>query len=95
MLTITSKHPPNYSGAGGTVDSKSNQRFAGILLSRVQAPPPAPWPEGGPEALRSPCCGQAIYKKTKPNQPPQLYAKDHRWNLKIKKRFFSPRKQWD
>ncbi|GFO32814.1 hypothetical protein PoB_005931900 [Plakobranchus ocellatus] len=28
------------------------------LLSRARAPPPASWPDGGPESLRSPCCGQ-------------------------------------
>ncbi|GFO03080.1 hypothetical protein PoB_002958500 [Plakobranchus ocellatus] len=33
-----------------------------LLLSRVRIPPPAPWPCGGPESLRSPCCGLAIYK---------------------------------
>ncbi|GFO44990.1 hypothetical protein PoB_007149500 [Plakobranchus ocellatus] len=43
-------------------------RFGECLrMSRVRAPPPAPWPDGGPESLRSPCCGLAIYKKpTKP-----------------------------
>ncbi|GFO49041.1 ras GTPase-activating protein ngap-like isoform x4 [Plakobranchus ocellatus] len=45
----------------GTVTNKSALRSAGILLSRVRAPPPAPWPEGGPESRRSPCCGFAIY----------------------------------
>ncbi|GFN75220.1 hypothetical protein PoB_000172600 [Plakobranchus ocellatus] len=50
-------------GVGGTVASKSTLRSAGILLSRVQAPPPAPRPDGGPENLRSPYCGQAVYKK--------------------------------
>ncbi|GFN75529.1 hypothetical protein PoB_000203500 [Plakobranchus ocellatus] len=36
-------------------------------MSRLRAPPPTPWPDGGPESLRSPCCGLAIHKKTKPN----------------------------
>ncbi|GFO37658.1 hypothetical protein PoB_006416300 [Plakobranchus ocellatus] len=27
------------------------------LLSRFRAPPPASWPGGGSERLRSPCCG--------------------------------------
>ncbi|GFO49839.1 hypothetical protein PoB_007634400 [Plakobranchus ocellatus] len=53
-------------GVGGTVASESALRSAGTILSRVRAPPPAPWPDGGPESLRSPCCGLAIYKK-KPN----------------------------
>ncbi|GFO02084.1 hypothetical protein PoB_002858900 [Plakobranchus ocellatus] len=37
-------------GVGGTVASESALRSAGTLLSRVRAPPPAPWPDGGPEA---------------------------------------------
>ncbi|GFO13872.1 hypothetical protein PoB_004037700 [Plakobranchus ocellatus] len=41
---------------GGSVASVSALRCAGTLLSRVRAPPPAPWPDGGPESLRSPCC---------------------------------------
>ncbi|GFO22663.1 hypothetical protein PoB_004916800 [Plakobranchus ocellatus] len=52
-------------GVGGTVASESALRSAGTILSRVRAPPPAPWPDGGPESLRSPCCGLAIYKKPK------------------------------
>ncbi|GFO46547.1 hypothetical protein PoB_007305200 [Plakobranchus ocellatus] len=43
-------------GVGGTVASES----AETLLSRVRAPPPASWPDGGPESHRSPCCGLAI-----------------------------------
>ncbi|GFO28642.1 hypothetical protein PoB_005514700 [Plakobranchus ocellatus] len=53
-------------GAGSTVACESALRSAGTLLSRVRAPLPAPWPDGGPESLRSPCCGLAIYKKLKP-----------------------------
>ncbi|GFO33558.1 hypothetical protein PoB_006006300 [Plakobranchus ocellatus] len=34
---------------------------AGTPLSRVRARLPAPWPDGGPERLISPCCGLAIY----------------------------------
>ncbi|GFO38112.1 hypothetical protein PoB_006461700 [Plakobranchus ocellatus] len=49
-------------GVGGTVASESALRSAGTILSRVRTPPPAPWPDGGPESLRSPCCGLAIYK---------------------------------
>ncbi|GFO15694.1 hypothetical protein PoB_004219900 [Plakobranchus ocellatus] len=47
---------------GGTVASEFALRSAGTLLSRVRAPPPAPWPDGGPESLRSPCCRLAMYK---------------------------------
>ncbi|GFO33672.1 hypothetical protein PoB_006017700 [Plakobranchus ocellatus] len=46
-------------GIDGTVASESALRSAGNLLSRVLAPPPAPWPDLGPESLRSPC-GLAI-----------------------------------
>ncbi|GFO29075.1 hypothetical protein PoB_005558000 [Plakobranchus ocellatus] len=53
-------------GVGSTVACESALRIAGTLLSRVRAPLPAPWPDGGPESLRSPCCGLAIYKKLKP-----------------------------
>ncbi|GFO22186.1 hypothetical protein PoB_004869100 [Plakobranchus ocellatus] len=42
-------------GVGGTVASESALRHTGAILSRVRAPPPAPWPNGGPESLRSPC----------------------------------------
>ncbi|GFN74586.1 hypothetical protein PoB_000109200 [Plakobranchus ocellatus] len=49
-------------GVGGSVVSESALRSAGTLLSRVRAPPRAPWPDGGPESLRSPCYGLAIYK---------------------------------
>ncbi|GFN97623.1 gypsy retrotransposon integrase-like protein 1 [Plakobranchus ocellatus] len=51
-------------GVGGTVAIESALRSAGTLLSRVRTPPPAPWPDGELESLRSPCCGLAIYKKT-------------------------------
>ncbi|GFN96179.1 misshapen-like kinase 1 [Plakobranchus ocellatus] len=47
------------------IKEQSALRSAGTLLSRVRAPLPAPWPDGGPESLRSPCCGLAIYKKLK------------------------------
>ncbi|GFN92950.1 hypothetical protein PoB_001945600 [Plakobranchus ocellatus] len=51
-------------GVGSTVACESALRSAGTLLSRVRAPLLAPWPDGGPESLRSPCCGLAIYTKT-------------------------------
>ncbi|GFO10768.1 hypothetical protein PoB_003727300 [Plakobranchus ocellatus] len=44
----------------GTVASESALRFARTLLSRVRAPPPTFWPYGGPESLRSFCCGLAL-----------------------------------
>ncbi|GFO47927.1 hypothetical protein PoB_007443200 [Plakobranchus ocellatus] len=40
---------------GGTVVSESVLRSAGTLLSRVRAPMPAPWHDGGPKSVRSPC----------------------------------------
>ncbi|GFO22447.1 hypothetical protein PoB_004895200 [Plakobranchus ocellatus] len=36
---------------------ESALRSAGTFLARVRPPPPAPWPNGGPESLRSACCG--------------------------------------
>ncbi|GFO44913.1 hypothetical protein PoB_007141800 [Plakobranchus ocellatus] len=39
---------------GGTVSKESALRFAGTFLSRVLASSLAPWPDGGPESLRSP-----------------------------------------
>ncbi|GFN74443.1 hypothetical protein PoB_000094900 [Plakobranchus ocellatus] len=59
-------------GVGSTVACESALRSAGTLLSRVRAPLPAPWPDGGPESLRSPCCGLAIYKKLKKTQPSSI-----------------------
>ncbi|GFO46158.1 hypothetical protein PoB_007266300 [Plakobranchus ocellatus] len=55
-------HVDYVDGVGGTVANDSALRCAGTLLSRVRAPPPMLWPDGGPESLRSPCCGLAIYK---------------------------------
>ncbi|GFO15325.1 hypothetical protein PoB_004183000 [Plakobranchus ocellatus] len=49
-------------GVGGTVDSESALRSAGILLSRARN-------HGGPENLRSPCCGLAIHKHNTHKQP--------------------------
>ncbi|GFN98681.1 hypothetical protein PoB_002518700 [Plakobranchus ocellatus] len=42
------------------VDSESALGSAAILLSRVRVPPLGPWPDGGPESLRSPCSRLAI-----------------------------------
>ncbi|GFO31479.1 sodium-independent sulfate anion transporter [Plakobranchus ocellatus] len=39
------------------MNSQSALRSAGTLLSRVGAQSSAPWPDGGPESLRSPCGG--------------------------------------
>ncbi|GFN82536.1 hypothetical protein PoB_000904200 [Plakobranchus ocellatus] len=46
-------------GVGGSVANES------ALGSAVRGPPPAPWPDGGPESLRSPRCGLAIHKNQK------------------------------
>ncbi|GFN92508.1 hypothetical protein PoB_001901400 [Plakobranchus ocellatus] len=43
----------------GHVSKSSGQS---TLVSRVRAPSPVPWPDRGPESLRSPCCALAIYK---------------------------------
>ncbi|GFO32606.1 hypothetical protein PoB_005911100 [Plakobranchus ocellatus] len=51
---------PSTWGTEGTVANGSALRSTGNLLSRVRAPPPTPWPNGGPETLRSPCCVPAI-----------------------------------
>ncbi|GFN92908.1 hypothetical protein PoB_001941400 [Plakobranchus ocellatus] len=56
--------PSKEGGVGGTVVSESALRSAGTLLLRVQGPLPAPWPDGGPKSLRSPCFGLAIYSQT-------------------------------
>ncbi|GFO45822.1 hypothetical protein PoB_007232700 [Plakobranchus ocellatus] len=62
-------------------------RSAWTLLSRVQAPPPVPWPDGGSESLRSPCYGLAIYKKT-----PQIFARTKLTGLGDALRGFQRRK---
>ncbi|GFO24315.1 hypothetical protein PoB_005082000 [Plakobranchus ocellatus] len=52
-------------GVGGPEDSKPAVRSAG--LTWIRSPTPTPWRDGGPESLRSPCCGLIIYKsQTKP-----------------------------
>ncbi|GFN88498.1 embryonic stem cell-specific 5-hydroxymethylcytosine-binding protein-like [Plakobranchus ocellatus] len=50
-------------GFGSTVACESALRSAGTLLLWVRAPLPAPWPDRGPENLRSPCCGLAIWQE--------------------------------
>ncbi|GFN99483.1 hypothetical protein PoB_002598900 [Plakobranchus ocellatus] len=50
---------------GSIVASESALKSAGTLLSWVRAPPPACWPDGGPESLRSPYCGLAMNKNQK------------------------------
>ncbi|GFN76413.1 hypothetical protein PoB_000291900 [Plakobranchus ocellatus] len=45
---------------GSKMDSESALRSARVLLSPVQAPLTAPWPDAGPESLKSHCCGQVI-----------------------------------
>ncbi|GFO23755.1 hemocyte protein-glutamine gamma-glutamyltransferase-like [Plakobranchus ocellatus] len=63
VKNLPSPPPPPPGGVGRTVASESALRSAGTLLSRVRAPLPALWPDGGPKRLRSPCCGLALYKK--------------------------------
>ncbi|GFO45014.1 acetylcholine receptor subunit alpha [Plakobranchus ocellatus] len=73
----------SFGGVGGTVASESALRSAGTLLSRVRAPPPAPWPDGGPESLRSPCWGLAIYK-TQPSNLLSFILTDYRYFMENK-----------
>ncbi|GFN80950.1 hypothetical protein PoB_000745600 [Plakobranchus ocellatus] len=77
-------------GVGGTVASESALRSAGTLLSRVRVLPPAPWPDGGPESLRSPWCGLAIYKTMYDyrSRPPSRFPSivQHIINLSIRLR---------
>ncbi|GFO28359.1 hypothetical protein PoB_005486400 [Plakobranchus ocellatus] len=50
-------------GVGGKLASESFLRSAWTLLSLVRDPPPAPRQDEGPESLRSPSRGLAIFKK--------------------------------
>ncbi|GFO26442.1 hypothetical protein PoB_005294700 [Plakobranchus ocellatus] len=51
-----SRPPPFSQGAvGGIADNEAAYISAKTPLSRVRAPPLAPWPDGGPGSLRSPC----------------------------------------
>ncbi|GFN98014.1 hypothetical protein PoB_002452000 [Plakobranchus ocellatus] len=52
-------------GVGSTVACESALRSAGTLLSRVRARYRRPGLTEGLKAMRSPCCGLAIYKKLK------------------------------
>ncbi|GFN95786.1 thioredoxin-like protein 1 [Plakobranchus ocellatus] len=63
ILLVTRQEKKVSGGVGSTVACESALRSAGTFLSRVRAPLPAPWPDGGPESLRSPCCGLAINEK--------------------------------
>ncbi|GFN74902.1 cephalotocin receptor 1 [Plakobranchus ocellatus] len=69
----------------GTVACECALKYVGTLLSRDQALPSAPRPDGGLESLRSSCCGLAIHKK----QPtlsifsPQNVAKLHKYKPPI------------
>ncbi|GFO13092.1 hypothetical protein PoB_003959700 [Plakobranchus ocellatus] len=56
-------HKNTLGGVDGTVARESALRSAGNLLWWARAPLPVPWPEGGSESLRSPCCGLAIYNR--------------------------------
>ncbi|GFN91651.1 hypothetical protein PoB_001815700 [Plakobranchus ocellatus] len=59
---ILIRRGPKSLGVSGSVASESALIPAGTLLLRVRAPSSSFWPDGGPESLRSPCCGLAIYK---------------------------------
>ncbi|GFO00441.1 hypothetical protein PoB_002694600 [Plakobranchus ocellatus] len=56
----TDTYPSTAWDVSGTVAGEFALRSEGTLLSWVRASPPTPWPDGGPESLRSPCCGLAI-----------------------------------
>ncbi|GFO14956.1 hypothetical protein PoB_004146100 [Plakobranchus ocellatus] len=58
-----------HGGVGGTVASESALRSAGTLLSRVRAPPPAPWPDGGPEKPEITLLWTGYIQKPKPKPP--------------------------
>ncbi|GFO18666.1 hypothetical protein PoB_004517100 [Plakobranchus ocellatus] len=73
-------------GVGSTVACESVLRSAGTLLSRVRAPLPAPLPDGGPESLRSPCCGLAIYKKTQTPWPQRYWGCVGVFYFRVKKK---------
>ncbi|GFO45912.1 hypothetical protein PoB_007241700 [Plakobranchus ocellatus] len=75
LLASTSRRT---SGAHAQTDTGSNAMMGIVAKLRDKqennacasppsyfSPLPAPWPDGGPESLRSPCCGLAIYKKLK------------------------------
>ncbi|GFN89187.1 mothers against decapentaplegic homolog [Plakobranchus ocellatus] len=68
---------------------ESALKCAGSLLSRVRSPPPAPWPDGGPESLILPCCGLVIYinqperKLIKTLRRRQLQLQGHSVNTRV------------
>ncbi|GFN79710.1 dolichol phosphate-mannose biosynthesis regulatory protein [Plakobranchus ocellatus] len=63
-VSMSKKHRNLLVGVDGTVANDSALGSAGTFLLRVQVLPSVPWPDKGPESLRSPCCGLALYKKS-------------------------------
>ncbi|GFO39591.1 hypothetical protein PoB_006609600 [Plakobranchus ocellatus] len=60
-----------------TDDSNSRKKASLYILRRergFRAPPSAPRPDGGPQSLRSSCCGLAIYKSRKPNHLVKIHT---------------------
>ncbi|GFO37089.1 hypothetical protein PoB_006359400 [Plakobranchus ocellatus] len=55
-------------GIGGRVDRESAVKSAGTFMSRLRAPPSAPWPDREPASMRSACCGLASHKDPNPIQ---------------------------
>ncbi|GFO13089.1 hypothetical protein PoB_003959400 [Plakobranchus ocellatus] len=66
ILCTSWRRMPFKTGLGGSMDSGSAFLSVEILLSRVGAPPPGPWPDGGPESLRS-LIVDWLFTTTKPN----------------------------
>ncbi|GFN77045.1 rho-associated protein kinase [Plakobranchus ocellatus] len=76
MLVTNRLRPPAISSRlcignlGWLMFSKPTLRSTGTPLTWIRAPPPAPWPEEGPQSLRSPC-GWGVNKT---NQPQKHFA---------------------
>ncbi|GFO48917.1 hypothetical protein PoB_007542200 [Plakobranchus ocellatus] len=80
-------------GVGGTIDNKSAPRSAGTTLSRVRAPPPAPWPNGRPESQSPSCCGLARHK-TPLHQPVRTLTRpNHLLSASKMRRSFARRRE--